>query len=142
MERPIGFWLKLVDQLIDETSVTVLDEHGVTRRQWQLLNVIAARPSTFDELTEEVAPFISADDDAELGEYIAELVESEWITVFDERYRMTERGTHAFERLGSVIAQLRSRMSEGVSEEEYDTTVRTLERMARNLGWDASDRSA
>ena len=35
-QRPIGFWLKLVDSLIDEQFASTLEEHGVTRRQWQL----------------------------------------------------------------------------------------------------------
>jgi len=31
-QRPIGFWLKLVDRLIDERFALTLEEHGVTRR--------------------------------------------------------------------------------------------------------------
>ena len=29
-ERPIGFWLRLVDNLINEQFASTLDEHGVT----------------------------------------------------------------------------------------------------------------
>ncbi|MCU1534906.1 MAG: transcriptional regulator, partial [Glaciihabitans sp.] len=34
-QRPIGFWLKLVDRMIDEQFAATIEEHGVTRRQWQ-----------------------------------------------------------------------------------------------------------
>ena len=40
-QRPIGYWLRLVDGLIDDQFAGTLDEHGVTRMQWQLLNVLA-----------------------------------------------------------------------------------------------------
>ncbi len=57
--RPIGFWLKLVDRLIDEQFAATLEEHGVTRRQWQLLNVLSREPATVEQLDAAVAPFLS-----------------------------------------------------------------------------------
>ena len=36
--RPIGFWLKLVDRLLDERLDETLGD--LTRRHWQVLNVL------------------------------------------------------------------------------------------------------
>ena len=58
--RPIGFWLKLVDRMIDEQFASTLEEHGVTRRQWQLLNILARENATVQQLDTAVAPFLSA----------------------------------------------------------------------------------
>lgn len=137
--RPIGYWLKLVDRLIDEQFENTLDEHGVTRRQWQLLNVLTKGPATVEQLDAAVAPFLAAatrDDPAETSaEHLAELVDSAWVEVSPAGYGLTERGRSAFDRLEGVVAAQRTHVAEGVTPDEYTQTVAVLERMARNLGW-------
>lgn len=137
--RPIGFWLKLVDRLIDEQFAATLEEHGVTRRQWQLLNVLSREPATVEQLDAAVAPFLSAGEGDGEGEssaeHLSELIESAWVDATPSGYELTERGRAAFDRLAEVVDDLRNRMSEGLTREQYDETVVSLERMARNLGW-------
>ena len=118
--KPIGFWLKLVDRLIDEQFAVTLEEHGVTRRQWQLLNVLDAGPSTVEQLDSAGAPFLADDDGESSVEHLTEL---------------TERGRAAFERLRDVVAERRTAATEGVTADEYEQTLAVLERVARNLGW-------
>ena len=143
--RPIGFWLKLVDRMIDEQFVSTLEEHGVTRRQWQLLNVLNSGPATVEQLDAAVAPFLSVPSQTELSEtddaletsadHLAELVDSGWISVTRGEYELLERGRMAFDRLTGVVAEQRTLMTEGLSQEQYDDTLAVLERMARNLGF-------
>jgi DNA-binding MarR family transcriptional regulator len=133
--RPIGFWLKLVDQLIDDQFAATLEEHGVTRRQWQLLNVLHREPSTVVQLDAAVAPFLSTDDDESSVDHLSELVDSEWVIHTDGVYTLTDRGSAAFERLSEVVGEQRTIMTAGLSEGEYDQTIAVLERIARNLGW-------
>ena len=54
--RPIGFWLRLVDGLINEQFDATVEEHGVTRRQWQIMNVLAEAPATARRLADLGAP--------------------------------------------------------------------------------------
>lgn len=137
--RPIGFWLKLVDRMIDEQFASTLEEHGVTRRQWQLLNVLSRETATVEQLDAAVAPFLSANSDdpseTSAAEHLIELVESTWVAETGARYQLTERGTLAFERLAEVVTTQRTVMTVGLSPDEYEATVGALERMARNLGW-------
>ncbi len=133
--RPIGYWLKLVDRLIDEQFASTLEEHGVTRRQWQLMNVLSREPSTVEQLDAAVAPFLSADDSETSAEHLTELIESAWVDATVTGYELTERGRGAFERLADVVATQRTVVAEGVTPEQYEQTIATLERMARNLGW-------
>lgn len=139
--RPIGCWLKLVDRLIDEQFASTLEDHGVTRRQWQLLNVLRSEPATVEQLDAAVAPFLSApapeaaEPESSL-EHLAELVDSAWVTASGEHYEITERGTLALDKLSEVVAVQRTVVSEGVSPEQYEQTIAALERMARNLGYD------
>ncbi|CAN5259817.1 hypothetical protein BH09ACT5_BH09ACT5_14380 [soil metagenome] len=138
--RPIGFWLKLVDRQIDEQFASTLDEHGVTRRQWQLLNVLSPGPATVEQLDAAVAPFLSAEDGESSSEHLSELVDSGWVALEQARYELTERGRTALEKLSDVVATQRTLMTEGLTRQQYDDTLAALERMARNLGW--SDENA
>jgi hypothetical protein len=134
-QRPIGYWLKTVDRLIDERFAETLEEHGVTRRQWQLLEALTGGPRTAAELDEAVAPFLRGDAEESAGEQLGELVESGWVEADAASCRLTERGATAHARLADVVAQNRAAATEGVSPEEYAATVSVLERVARNLGW-------
>jgi len=138
--KPIGYWLKLVDQLIDKQFVSALEEHGVTRRQWQLLGVLSRGPATLLELASALGPFLDAAAGESVTDHIGELVESEWVTEADGTFTFTERGTTAFIRISEVVDGLRALSAEGIEAEEYATTVDVLERMARNLGWESGER--
>ena len=133
--RPIGFWLKLVDRLIDEQFASTLEEHGVTRRQWQLLNVLVKEPATVEQLDAAVAPFLSAEQGESSVEHLAELVDSGWVVISSTRYDVTERGRSALDRLTTVVGTQRTLVTQGLTQEQYDETLRVLETMARNMGW-------
>ena len=57
--RPIGFWLKLVDRLIDKRLEASLG--GLSRRHWQVLNVVRKGRASQAEIDARVRPFIGAD---------------------------------------------------------------------------------
>jgi DNA-binding MarR family transcriptional regulator len=140
--RPIGFWLKLVDRLIDDGFARTLEEHGVTRRQWQLLTILDADSATGKQLSSAIRPFLQGDaaaaepgEPATAEENLEELVESDWVVLEGELYALTDRGRTLFEKLRVVVTGMREQVSEGVSESDYATTITTLERMAANLGW-------
>jgi len=148
-QRPIGFWLTLVDRLISEQFAEALEEHGVTRRQWQLLTVLSRRGASVAELDSAIAPFLAKagpflaettdQTDAESSaEHLSELIESGWVDSTPTGYELTERGRVAYDKLAEVVEGNRSRATEGVSLEEYQAMVGTLERVARNLGWSES----
>lgn len=127
--------MKLVDGLIDEQFAHTLEEHGVTRRQWQLLNVLARGESTVEQLDAAVAPFLVADEEETVLEHLAELTDSAWIDQTASGYLLTERGRAALDRLSLVVSGQRTAMTSDLTEADYLTTIATLERMARNLGW-------
>jgi hypothetical protein len=56
--RPIGFWLKLVDRLLDERLGVALGD--LTRRHWQVLNVVQQGPVNQAGIDERVRPFLTA----------------------------------------------------------------------------------
>lgn len=59
MEKPIGYWLKHLDRLIERAFDDKLGEQGVSRRQWQILNTLSQSDQTRDELLVALRPFWS-----------------------------------------------------------------------------------
>ena len=131
-QRPIGYWLKLLDNLIEKQFATTLDEHGVTRRQWQLLTVLARSTASIEQLDEAIAPFLDGTESA--AEHLSELIESAWVDATADGYELTDRGRTAFSTLAEVVGKQRAAVAQGIDESEYASTVSVLERMARNLG--------
>ncbi|HLT09178.1 MAG TPA: hypothetical protein VK028_00035 [Micromonosporaceae bacterium] len=132
-QRPIGYWLKVVDKLIDAQFSQSAADAGITRRQWQILNVLAERGEAKpEEVRAAIAPFLDAGET--LDQHLIGI--EDLVSVQPGGIRMTAAG---IERLESVkarsVQRLRDRIASGLTPEDYDTTLRTLERMARNLGW-------
>ncbi|MFD1214171.1 MarR family winged helix-turn-helix transcriptional regulator [Arthrobacter sp. GCM10027362] len=134
--RPIGFWLRLVDGLIGEQFEATVEEHGITRRQWQIMNVLAEHPATAAELDESLRPFFKQTLDESSAEHLDELIESGWVAEDDGRFVLTEQGHKSLAALGEVVERNRRQATEGIAEEEYEAALDVLQRMARNLGWE------
>jgi DNA-binding MarR family transcriptional regulator len=133
VQRPIGYWVKTVDRLIDDQFAAVAGEAGLTRRQWQILNVLAEQPgATREQVARALAPFLAATESVD--EHLAGI--PDLVTVRPEGLALTPAGqTRLDEVRTKSVARLRERVAAGMTREEYDTTLRTLERIARNLGW-------
>lgn len=134
-QHPMGFWLKLLDRLIDERFANALEEHGVTRRQWQLLNVLSRGQATGAQLDAALAPFLAATDGETVTEHLAELVDSGWVALSPSGYSLADPGRGALAALASTVEKIRAITADGISEQQYTQTIGALERMARNLGW-------
>jgi DNA-binding MarR family transcriptional regulator len=134
-DRPLAFWLALVDRLVEEKFSTALEEHGVTRTQWRVLGVLAGGPASATDLEGALADMPPDADGSSAEDELAELVESGWVQS-DGDYTITERGAAAYERLADGVDALRATLTEGLTDEEQSATAVALERMARNLGWD------
>ncbi|WP_427015996.1 MarR family winged helix-turn-helix transcriptional regulator [Pseudarthrobacter sp. P1] len=139
-ERPIGFWLKLVDSLISAQFEATVEEHGITRRQWQIMNLLADTPRTSTDIDEALKPFHDEPGDPLASEQMAELVESGWIETGDDSYALTPHGHASLASIGEVVRRNREQVVQGIPQDEYEATLDVLQRMARNLGWaDAPD---
>lgn len=132
-ERPLAFWLALVDRLVEERFSSALEEHGVTRVQWRVLNVLASGAASGADLQGALTDMPPVEGGS-AEEELAELVESGWVLA-GETYAITDRGAAAHERLTEGVEALRTTLTTGLSAEEQSATAAALERMARNLGW-------
>lgn len=58
--RPIGYWLKHLDRLIEGNFERTLASDGLTRRHWQVLNTLSTGSRTEAEIVDALAPFLVA----------------------------------------------------------------------------------
>jgi hypothetical protein len=124
--RPLGFWLKTVDALIDREFEAAFADLGVTRRDWRLLNLIGGEVrddrlrARLDARPHRVLP----------------LVERGWVAGEPGAWTLTDEGRDALASLGERVGEIRSRVGGAVSSDDYATTMASLEAIARELGWD------
>jgi DNA-binding MarR family transcriptional regulator len=131
-ERPIGYWLKKLDRLIDQQFELRLRTTRLSRRQWQLLNLLDNNPRSVPELQTELQPFLkgAAED---LSDELAGLVTRGWAESKDNIVNLTETGQAQFEVVKAAVAEVRQALLSGISAEEYRATIDVLARMAANL---------
>jgi DNA-binding MarR family transcriptional regulator len=131
-ERPIGYWLKKLDSLIDGQFERQLSEAGVSRRQWQLLNLLEDGPRSVPDLRAELKPFLQGDA-GDLEDALAGLVTRGWAESTDNIANLTETGQAQLGVVKAKVAELRQGLVAGISPEEYEATIDVLARMAANL---------
>ncbi|NRQ30746.1 winged helix-turn-helix transcriptional regulator [Nonomuraea sp. NN258] len=120
MNKPIGYWAKRLDTLLDEAMDRELAAQGVSRREWQALNTLA---TTGDDPVTALAPFAGVDD------AMAGLTARGWLAGAE----LTPAGRAAHEAISDRVRAFRWKAAEGLTPEEYATTVDVLRRMAANL---------
>jgi DNA-binding MarR family transcriptional regulator len=131
--KPIGHWLKALDQLLEETLDRALASEGVTRRDWQVLNALDAAPAARDAVVEQLRPFWGAQRD-DPDAVLEGLITRGWaLRDAADRYALSPEGEAARAGLLERVNALRAAIADGVTPEQYNTTVDTLSRMTRNL---------
>ena len=129
--RPFGLWLRTVDRLLAREFETAFESEGITRRDWRLLNLLSK-----DAMAPELAERIQRHG----GKKLRALAERGWVVESEGRWVLTESGREARERLSETVSGIRARVAGAVSEEDFATTIATLEAVARQLGWTPGER--
>jgi DNA-binding MarR family transcriptional regulator len=127
--KPFGYWLKHIDAQLEATMGQLLADEDVTRRQWQILNTIAARPSTMAEIDEAAKPFLTAETPT-FRPMVDNLTARGWVR---GEYELTDEGRQAYDRISAKVHAFRARTIDGLTNEEYVTLVTLLERVATNV---------
>lgn len=122
--RPLGYWLRAIDTLLDREFAAAFESEDASRRDWMLLSVIAGdKPGRADRL-------------ARKSKRLRMLEDRGWVARTDDGWELTDEGREAKERLGSIVDGIRARVSGAVSPDDYATTMASLETIAREFGWD------
>jgi hypothetical protein len=125
----------LVDQLIDQNFDAVLGSAAVTPRHWQILNLLEVGPATYAEIDDEAAPYL-APHMPTVRPVVDDLCIRGWATPSGTgTVALTDAGSKALADIQARVEADQQRLTEGVGDDEYHSTVEVLARMAANLGW-------
>ncbi|MER7794158.1 winged helix DNA-binding protein [Streptomyces sp. NPDC097640] len=132
--KPIGYWLKRLDGLIEADFERTLSDSGLVRRHWQVLNTLAEGARSTAELTAALRPFWG-EGAVTLDEVLGDLERRGWVVQEGAGgpYALTSPGVEGHAVVAERIGAARRRITDGVTGEEYLATVGVLRRMAENL---------
>ena len=123
-ERPIGWWVRRLDALLEEAVDAVVTGEGLTRRHWQVLQSLASGAGEQTEL-------LPADD---LDAVVSDLVARGWVVRLDGgRVGLTPDGAMAHDRVSRAVERVRRHVADGLSRSEYERTILVLRRMVENV---------
>ncbi|AIJ24301.1 hypothetical protein [Amycolatopsis methanolica] len=117
LDKPIGFWLKHLHNLLEDGLTRVLADRGLTRRHWQALNT-----------SRHGADTLKVFDGA--AEARADLVARGWITADGT---LTDEGRTARTEIAERVRRFRDLSVAGLTNDQYADSVRALATMAGNL---------
>jgi hypothetical protein len=126
--KPLGWWLRHLHELLESSMALALDAESLTRRHWQVLNTIALGARTPEQVDAAMAPFVAGE--GPMAPKVADLHARGWVA---EDGTLTADGREAHARVEARIKEFRAKAVEGISDDDYRTTLRTLERCAANL---------
>jgi len=135
LHLPIGYWLKRADEVLTHHIDAVQRANGLSRTEWQILNVLHEVGSATDEqLAAPMRPFADA---TSLRGVVNGLGQRGLVAgngSADDRYVLTTEGQRTHEAALSLQKEVRQQAIKGISEAEYGTAVRVLQRIVENLG--------
>jgi len=131
--KPIGYWLKELDRLIEGNLDRALADEGVTRRDWQVLNALQPELTPRETVIEQLRPFWGVET-VEPDAVLDGLIARGWaLRDPGDRFALSPEGNAAREALLEKVKGLRAAIADGITPEQYNTTIDTLGRMAENL---------
>lgn len=132
-QPPIGHVLRTLDRLIEERFDRTVGRRGITRRQWQVMNVLAARGSSASELAEAVAPFLDRVAGEAVQQHLDPLTRQGFVRLDGGVFTLTVAGRDLLRSLTTEVRAIRELTTAGLGEHQYEQTVATLQAMIDNL---------
>jgi DNA-binding MarR family transcriptional regulator len=121
--KPIGFYLKAVDELLNVRINALHEAKGINRLQWQVLNVL----SNNGDAERELAPVAPVDAVTEARKQLQEQ------KLIDSNNRLSDLGKTCFDDMTSAQLAFRREAMAGIDNADYQVAIQVLQRMYANL---------
>jgi hypothetical protein len=134
--QPIGFWTLRAGEAIRGCTRGALEEIGMTQPEWWVLHQLSLHPEGVGraETVETIGPNESP---AVIESAIDSAIEKGWIRAESAHLMPSESGVTQFERAARVQKALQDERMEGITAEDFVTTVTVLQKTIANVGGDA-----
>lgn len=136
-KQPVGYWSGAAQQAVVANIRAGLAEFDVTQPQWWILNQVATGESgrTRAEVTAVLGGYL---DVGTAESEIDTLLGRDLLALGDEnRLRLTPGGDTLYRRCAERQTAMRKQTHDGITDEEYLTTLKVLQRMIHNVGGEA-----
>ncbi|WP_408897481.1 hypothetical protein ACJ5H2_21535 [Nocardioides sp. R1-1] len=132
--RPLPYWMRTIDRLVDEQVLDAVEAAGIDRRSWSVLCRLEHGAVRAEDVEELLAPY--GDSGLTPSEVLRGLVREGLTELVGHDYRLTSEGERRVAELqaGPVRAVV-DRATADIDDAELARTLEVLERVARNLGW-------
>ena len=128
--RPIGWWLKEADALLDAAFEDGLRGTSVDRRGWQILSSLAQRPTSRDDLVVSLSAFAAP---SLVDSVIEGLQERGWIQESPAGLNLSASGVLKQQALAIAVDAVRQKISKALPPEDYEALVSLLARLVAAL---------
>lgn len=128
-ERPIGWWVRRLDSLLEEAVDSVVETEGLTRRHWQVLHSLATGTGHEADVAAALADF-----PGDVDVVVSDLVGRGWVVRLGTgRVGLAPDGAVAHDRVARAVERVRRHAADGLSRNEYERTILVLSRMVANI---------
>jgi len=108
-----------------------LRPHQLTRLHWQTLNAVQqASSAKLDHIFEVLGQFA---DNERLQTAMGELEARKWLRLADQAYTLTAVGEEGLRLAGETQQTVREQLTRGLTPEDYDAVIETLQKMLSNV---------
>lgn len=129
--RSLGYWLRATGAMLARAYSDAFEAEGVSRRDGRLLSLLDS-----GDTEGAAAPGFAERLQRHGGKKLRALVERGWVAETDGRWTLTDEGRAAQARLRDAVDGIRAKIAGAVSDEDYATTLASLQAIATSLGWD------
>ncbi|ELS54844.1 MarR family winged helix-turn-helix transcriptional regulator [Streptomyces viridochromogenes] len=136
IRQPIGYWSWAAYKAVVTRTQAALAGIGMTQPQWWVLAQVARADTvkTRAEVSGLLANYLDAGPQAMESE-ITRTIAHGWITEDAEgRLGITADGRAAYDKAAALQDELWAERHAGISDEEYLTTLKVLQRFVHNTG--------
>lgn len=130
VNRPIGYWVKRLDAALENVLDSALARLGLSRRQWQVLNVLRPGPAAPADIEDAVRP--AGKGGAAQQHDMAALVRNKLVFLVDGRLALTDAGLALHAEVSRLLEATGHELTAGIGADEYAMAVSALERMGNN----------
>ncbi|GAA4407416.1 hypothetical protein GCM10023147_51420 [Tsukamurella soli] len=131
--QPLGFWTLRAGETIRARTRGALAEIGVTQPEWWVLHQLSLHPGGVPR--DDVIGTVGPNDTPEaIVAALRSVAANGWSRDDGATIALTTAGRERFERAAEVQAALQRERMQGISTEDFATTITVLQKTIDNLG--------